>query len=52
MRLARFLGMQIGLAYMLFLYAPVILLPIFASDDATAVAFPLSGYTGKWFEVP
>ena len=35
--------------YMLFLYAPVILLPLFAFNDATVIAFPLSGYTTKWF---
>jgi spermidine/putrescine transport system permease protein len=37
--------------YMLFLYAPVILLPLFAFNDATVVAFPLSGFTSKWFDV-
>ena len=35
--------------YMVFLYAPVILLPLFAFNDATIVAFPLSGFTTKWF---
>lgn len=38
-------------AYMIFLYLPVILLPLFAFNDATVVAFPLSGFTGKWFDV-
>lgn len=37
--------------YMLFLYAPVILLPLFAFNDATVVAFPLNGFTSKWFDV-
>lgn len=35
--------------YMVFLYAPVVLLPLFAFNDATIIAFPLSGFTGKWF---
>lgn len=37
--------------YMLFLYAPVILLPLFAFNDGTVVAFPLNGFTSKWFDV-
>ncbi len=37
--------------YMIFLYAPVILLPLFAFNDATIVAFPLAGFTTKWFGV-
>lgn len=37
--------------YMLFLYAPVILLPLFAFNDATIVSFPLKGFTTKWFDV-
>ncbi|MGH1329547.1 MAG: ABC transporter permease [Paracoccaceae bacterium] len=36
-------------AYLLFLYAPILLLPLFAFNDATVIAFPLSGFTGKWF---
>ena len=40
-----------AVAYMLFLYAPVILLPLFAFNDATIVAFPLSGFTTKWFDL-
>jgi spermidine/putrescine transport system permease protein len=39
--------------YLLFLYAPIILLPIFAFNDSTIIAFPLSGFTTKWFtEIP
>lgn len=37
------------LAYLLFIYAPVVLLPIFAFNDATIIAFPLSGFTLQWF---
>lgn len=40
-----------AILYMLFLYAPVILLPLFAFNDATVVAFPLNGFTSKWFDV-
>lgn len=35
--------------YLLFLYAPIILLPLFAFNDSRVVAFPLSGFTTKWF---
>jgi spermidine/putrescine transport system permease protein len=37
-------------AYLTFLYAPIVLLPIFAFNDAAIIAFPLSGFTTKWFE--
>lgn len=37
------------IAYMVFLYAPIALLPIFAFNDSTIIAFPLSGFTGEWF---
>lgn len=36
-------------AYLLFLYAPILLLPIFAFNDSTIIAFPLSGFTMRWF---
>ncbi|MEM1067179.1 MAG: ABC transporter permease [Pseudomonadota bacterium] len=35
--------------YLLFLYAPIVLLPIFAFNDSTIIAFPLSGFTTGWF---
>ena len=35
--------------YLVFLYAPIILLPIFAFNDGTVVAFPLRGFTTQWF---
>ena len=35
--------------YLIFLYAPIILLPIFAFNNAAIIAFPLSGFTTKWF---
>ncbi|PWE34244.1 spermidine/putrescine ABC transporter [Maritimibacter sp. 55A14] len=38
-----------AVAYLLFLYAPVILLPLFAFNDGTIIAFPLQGFTTGWF---
>ena len=38
-----------AIAYLIFLYAPIVLLPIFALNDATIIAFPLSGFTTEWF---
>lgn len=38
-----------AIAYLVFLYAPILLLPIFAFNDATIIAFPLSGFTTGWF---
>ena len=40
-----------AVAYMIFLYAPVVLLPLFAFNDATIIAFPLKGFTSNWFTV-
>ena len=38
------------LRYLIFLYGPIILLPIFAFNDSTVVAFPLKGFTTQWFQ--
>ena len=35
--------------YLLFLYAPIILLPMFAFNSGTIIAFPLQGVTTDWF---
>ena len=35
--------------YLIFLYMPVLLLPIFALNDSRIVAFPLQGFTWRWF---
>lgn len=35
--------------FLLFLYAPILLLPIFAFNDARIIAFPLAGFTTNWF---
>ena len=37
------------IVYLAFLYAPIILLPMFAFNDGTIIAFPLKGLTTKWF---
>lgn len=38
-----------AVAYLVFLYAPIALLPLFAFNDGTIIAFPLQGYTTRWF---
>lgn len=38
-----------AILYLLFLYAPVLLLPLFSFNDSVFVAFPLAGFTGKWY---
>ncbi|MCJ8139421.1 ABC transporter permease [Falsirhodobacter halotolerans] len=38
-----------ALAYLVFLYAPIVLLPMFAFNDGTVIAFPLQGFTTRWF---
>ncbi|ANB34814.1 ABC transporter permease [Rhodovulum sulfidophilum] len=35
--------------YLLFLYAPIALLPVFAFNNGTVIAFPLRGFTFEWF---
>ncbi len=35
--------------YLLFLYAPILLLPVFAFNAGTIIAFPLQGFTTDWF---
>ena len=35
--------------YLIFLYGPIIILPMFAFNDNTIVSFPLKGFTTKWF---
>lgn len=38
-----------ALFYLLFLYGPILLLPIFAFNNSKVVAFPLQGFTLDWF---
>jgi spermidine/putrescine transport system permease protein len=43
-------GLRIyAIAYLIFLYAPILLLPLFAFNDSKIIAFPLSGFTTAWF---
>ncbi len=35
--------------YLVFLYAPILLLPMFAFNSGTVIAFPLQGFTTGWF---
>ncbi|MEX5729016.1 spermidine/putrescine transport system permease protein [Rhodovulum iodosum] len=44
------MGLRIyAVLYLIFLYAPIALLPIFAFNDGTIIAFPLRGFTTEWF---
>jgi spermidine/putrescine transport system permease protein len=36
--------------YLLFLYGPVLFLPVFSFNDSVFVAFPLKAFTTKWYE--
>src|SRR3954469_20029447 len=38
-----------ALAYLAFLYVPVLLLPLFSFNDSAFITFPLSGFTTKWY---
>ncbi len=38
-----------ALLYVAFLYGPVVLLPIFSLNNSVFVAFPLSGFTTRWY---
>jgi spermidine/putrescine transport system permease protein len=37
------------IAYLVFLYTPIVILPLFAFNNATVIAFPLRGFTTEWF---
>ncbi len=37
------------IAYLAFLYAPIVLLPLFAFNDSQIIAFPLAGFSARWF---
>lgn len=36
--------------YVIFLYLPVLLLPLFSVNDSATPALPLSGFTWKWYQ--
>lgn len=45
-----FLGLRTyALFYLAFLYLPVLLLPLFSFNEGTIVAFPIQGWTLKWY---
>jgi spermidine/putrescine transport system permease protein len=47
----RFSGLRLYvIVYLTVLYAPIILLPLFAFNDASIIAFPLAGFSTRWFE--
>ena len=39
-----------SIGYLIFLYAPVLFLPVFSFNDSIFVAFPLTGFTTKWYQ--
>jgi spermidine/putrescine transport system permease protein len=36
-------------AYLAFLYVPVLVLPVFSFNNSAFIAFPLSGFTTRWY---
>lgn len=38
------------IGYLLFLYCPILILPVFAFNNGSVVAFPLQGFTTQWFQ--
>ncbi|OSP55543.1 ABC transporter permease [Pseudoruegeria sp. SK021] len=47
-------GLRIyAVIYLVFLYLPILLLPVFAFNSSTIIAFPLASFTTEWFaELP
>jgi len=39
-----------ALAYLAFLYLPVLLLPLFSFNASRFIAFPLTGFTTRWYQ--
>jgi spermidine/putrescine transport system permease protein len=39
-----------AILYLVFLYGPIVILPMFAFNDSKVVSFPLSGFTLQWFQ--
>lgn len=39
-----------AVVYLAFLYVPVMFLPLFSFNDSAFIAFPLSGFTTRWYE--
>ena len=36
--------------YLVFIYGPVLVLPVFSFNDSIYVAFPLKGFTFQWYQ--
>lgn len=36
--------------FLIFLYLPILLIPLFAFNDSTIIAFPMQGFTLKWYQ--
>ena len=53
MNVTRFLSrnwlVSYAAVYMVLLYLPALLLPLFAFNSSTIIAFPLKGFTFEWF---
>lgn len=46
----RGIGLRVyAILYLVFLYGPIIILPLFAFNDSKVVSFPLRGFTTQWF---
>jgi spermidine/putrescine transport system permease protein len=41
--------MSYAFAYLAFLYLPVLFLPLFSFNDSEFIAFPLTGFTTRWY---
>lgn len=39
-----------AILYLVFLFAPIVLLPLFAFNEGKIIAFPLTGFSTRWFE--
>ncbi len=39
-----------SILYLIFLYVPVLFLPLFSFNDSIYITFPLSGFTTQWYE--
>ena len=47
----RFGGFAVyAVAYLVFLYLPVLFLPLFSFNDSIYIAFPFKGFTTRWYE--
>jgi len=39
-----------AVSYLIFLYGPILFLPLFSFNDSIYTAFPLKGFTTKWYD--